>query len=237
MSNDNIRLNQLGYYPHAVKRFVVVNSTADAFQVRDPEGKTVYEGKLMDRGLWKTSNEYVKTGDFSSFQKPGKYRVFIKDKGKSYPFKIKDHLYKEALKASLKSYYYQRASLELTERYAGLWKRPRGHPDNRCFYHPTSGRSKGYMNSPGGWYDAGDYNKYIVNAGVSVCTMLALYELYPEAIKDNAINIPASGNGISDLLDEVRYELDWVLTMQDDDQPNQPPDHPIPVKPGDEYLG
>ena len=103
MSNEDIRINQLGYYPRAIKRFVVANSTATTFQIHDLKGKTVYEGKLMDRGLWKTSNEYVKTGDFSSFQKPGKYRIYIKDKGKSFQFKIKDHLYREALKASLKS--------------------------------------------------------------------------------------------------------------------------------------
>ena len=73
------------------------------------------------------------------------------------------------------------------------------------------------MSSPKGWYDAGDYNKYIVNAGVTVSTMLTFYENFPESVPDNYLNIPESGNGVSDLLDEIKYELDWAETMQDTD--------------------
>ncbi len=72
------------------------------------------------------------------------------------------------------------------------------------------------MPSPGGWYDAGDYNKYIVNAGYTVSMLLSLYENFPDAARDD-MNIPESGNNISDLLDEIKWELDWAETMQDKD--------------------
>lgn len=204
LASDDIRLNQLGYYPKTVKRFVVTDSSADKFLVQNLEGKTLYKGKLVDRGYWKLSNENVKTGDFSSFQEPGQYRIFVKVKGKSHEFEIKAHLYGDVLTAALKSYYFQRASIKLEETYAGQWQRPMGHPDNRCFYHPTSGRSVGFKSSPGGWYDAGDYNKYTVNAGVTVCTLLSLYERLPQVINDQSPRIPGSGNDISNLLDELR---------------------------------
>ena len=73
------------------------------------------------------------------------------------------------------------------------------------------------MASPGGWYDAGDYGKYVVNGALSTGQMLLLCTLYPQAVTDQALHIPESGNGISDLLDELKYELDWLLTMQDED--------------------
>jgi endoglucanase len=123
----------------------------------------------------------------------------------------------ELAKILAKSYYYQRASQALDARYAGQWARPAGHLDTHVAYHPSSGHSEGFTSSPGGWYDAGDYNKYVVNAGISVAQLLAAYEAAPEIFADGSLNIPESGNGQNDLLDEVKYELDWLRTMQDED--------------------
>jgi endoglucanase len=116
-----------------------------------------------------------------------------------------------------KSYYYQRASQELYARYAGQWSRQAGHADTRVAFHPSSGHTEGFLSSPGGWYDAGDYNKYIVNAGISVGQLLMAYWAAPEIFIDGTLDIPESGNGQNDLLDEVKYELDWMKTMQDSD--------------------
>jgi endoglucanase len=123
----------------------------------------------------------------------------------------------ELAKILTKSYYYQRASQELEARYAGQWSRPAGHPDTHVAFHPSSGHSEGFLSSPGGWYDAGDYNKYIVNAGISVGQLLMAYWAAPELLADGTLDIPESGNGQNDLLDEVKYELDWMKTMQDGD--------------------
>lgn len=215
--SGDIRLNQLGFYPEAVKTFVVVGTEADVFDLRDGRGETVYTGDLVDRGKWDKSNESVKTGKFSDFNRRGQYTVHVKDKGASHPFEIKDNLYHDAHTAAMKSYYFHRASLDLEERYAGIWNREAGHPDTIVYFHPSSGRSEGSTRSPGGWYDAGDYNKYVVNGGITVGTILSFHELIPEALGDGSLNIPESGNGLHDLLDEVKYELDWILTMQDDD--------------------
>ncbi|MBN2348990.1 MAG: glycoside hydrolase family 9 protein [Bacteroidales bacterium] len=216
--SDMIKINQLGYFPDGVKTFVVVDTAAIKFELINTKGKKVFEGNLSGTKFWEPSGEYLQTGDFSDFKDTGTYMVVVKNLGSSYPFKIGSDIYKEALKASLKSYYYIRASMEILPEYGDIYSRPMAHPDTQCYFHETTGYpAEDFISSPGGWYDAGDYNKYIVNGGITNATMLDLYELYPDVVTDNYTNIPESNNGISDLLDEVKYELDWFLTMQDKD--------------------
>lgn len=214
---DSIRINQIGYYPESVKQFVVVDAGAFKFDVVDVKNRVVFSGELRDNGIWEASGEKVWLGDFSKFKKPGNYRVLLNEGTASYQFEIKPAVYGDALNAAIKSYYFQRSSMPVLETFGGKYKRAAGHPDTQAIFHPSSGKTTGTMSSPGGWYDAGDYGKYIVNAALSVGQMLNLIEQYPEIIKDATLNIPESGNGIGDLWDELKYELDWMLTMQDGD--------------------
>ena len=215
--SDQIRINQIGFYPSSVKQFTIVDTKASDFKLVDSYSNKVFSGKLIDQGTWETSGEKVMLGDFSGFTAPGAYYVVVDDTIASFPFKIGENIYKPILRAAVKSYYFQRASMPIEERYGGEYQRAAGHPDDKCFYHPSSGRSEGTLSSPGGWYDAGDYGKYVVNASLSTGQMLLLLEQYPRVITDGGQNIPESSNDINDLWDELRYELDWILTMQDDD--------------------
>jgi endoglucanase len=116
-------------------------------------------------------------------------------------------------------YYYQRTGIELKSAYVGKYAREMGHPDNQVVVHNSAATDKiptgTIINSSKGWYDAGDYNKYIVNSGISMYTLLALYEDFPEYSKTLKLNIPESDNNIPDLLDEINWNLRWMLTMQD----------------------
>lgn len=215
--SDQIRINQIGFYPSSVKQFTIVDTEASTFKVVDGYKNKVFSGELVDQGVWDASGEKVMLGDFSSFTAPGAYYIVVNDTIASYPFKIQKELYRDALRESIKSYYFQRASLPIEEEYGGIYQRGAGHPDDQCIYHPSTGRTQGTLNSPGGWYDAGDYGKYIVNASLSVGQMLLILEQFPEFMNNVGLNIPESGNGIIDLWDELRYELDWIQTMQDDD--------------------
>jgi endoglucanase len=216
-TSENIRLNQLGYFPGSVKKVVVTDSKSEEFRLIDTAGETVFTGRMQDKGEWDLSKEMVKIADFSTFTLPGIYMIYVKDLGLSYPFQVNTTIYTDVFRASIKAFYIQRASAAIEEQYAGKYNHPLAHPDTECFYHPSSGKSRGKMSSPKGWYDAGDYNKYIVNAGVTVSTLLTFYENYPQSLPDKSLNIPESGNGMSDLLDEIKYELDWAETMQDKD--------------------
>jgi len=214
--SEKIRLNQLGYYPKAPKIAIsVIQHVGDEFSVIDAEGTSVFSGRLGKERNWKLSGESVRWIDFSELSKPGIYRVKIGDV-ESWPFRIGHDVWRAAAVSILKSYYLQRASFELEEEFAGIYLRPAGHPDTACVYHSSSGRD-GLLYAPGGWYDAGDFGKYIVSAGVTLGNMMSLYEMIPDIFPDGSINIPESGNSISDLLDEVKVELDWFKYMQDDD--------------------
>ena len=109
--------------------------------------------------------------------------------------------------------------MKITSEFGGKWARPEGHPDTAVIVHvsaATKQRPEGTkISSPGGWYDAGDYNKYIVNSGITTYTLLLFYQMYPEYCKNFTDNIPESNNGISDVLNELLYNLRWMLTMQD----------------------
>jgi len=207
--------------PEATKQVWVANSKATCFEIQDTNGVVVFNGDLVDKGEWEASEEKLKYGDFSSFKTPGSYVVWVADKGISYTFDIKKDIYDEAFVAAMKTYYYQRASAELTEEYAGKWHRPLGQPDTMVYFHESTGKPqtkpKAYKNASKGWYDAGDLNKYVVNSGVTVGTLFTIFDMYPDLFSDNQLNIPESGNGIPDFLDELKWQLDWFYTMQDDD--------------------
>ncbi|RYU95093.1 glycoside hydrolase family 9 protein [Emticicia agri] len=218
--NENIRLNQVGFYPDASKVAVWVGELQSDFEViKQNKKKVVFKGKLSNQRTNAISQKTTQLADFSALHKPGKYYISIGNKGFSYSFEIKKDIHREAAKASLKGFYYQRVSTDLPEKYAGKWHRAAGHRDDKVLLHPSAASKERPENtlisSTKGWYDAGDYNKYIVNSGITMATLFSLYEDYPEYCKDFEINIPESKNGIPDLLDEALWNLRWMLTMQD----------------------
>ncbi len=217
---ENIRLNQIGFYPNANKEAVVMGDKKELFFVLSESKKdTIFKGKLSPQRINSISQKTTQIADFSGVKKEGKYVIHVPNSGFSYPFEIKKQIHREVAIASLKGYYYQRMSTELLEKHAGIYKRPAGHPDNKVMIHAsaaTKERPEGYViSAPRGWYDAGDYNKYIVNSGISMGTLFLLYENHPEFLKSFEANIPESGNPVPDLLDEALWNLRWMLAMQD----------------------
>lgn len=219
--NANLmRFNQIGFYPNAPKVAVIVNAGAGDFSVVDEAtGETVFTGTLSDAQTWSLSDERVRRADFSELSQPGDYRLVVNTFGTSFPFSIEERVHAPVAQAALKGYYYQRMSMPLEEAYAGRWARPAGHPDTEVLVHPSAAseaRPAGtVIAAPRGWYDAGDYNKYIVNSGISTYTLLALYEHYPDFARRLETNIPESGDDVPDVLDESLWNLRWMLDMQD----------------------
>ena len=214
---ENIRINQIGYFINGPKIVVVADVHSEHFTILDEAKKTVFEGSLEAKGTWDKSGESVLLGDFSSLKTVGTYTIQLDNGDTSYSFAIGNDMYKDLKIATVKSFYLHRISMPIEEQFAGIYHRPLGHADLQRPFHPSTGKTSGTLDTPGGWYDAGDYGKYMINAGVSVGIMLGMHERYPDAYPDGSLNIPESGNGISDLLDELKYEIDWMLTMQDDD--------------------
>ena len=218
--DEHIRLNQSGFYPNAPKIAVVINDSIDHnfYVVNADKHDTIYTGTLSDVQHSNNSSLTTRIADFSAFTKTGNYIVVAGNK-QSYRFSIQKNVLHQAAVASLKGFYYQRMSMPLEERYAGKWARAEGHPDTVVYIHSsaaTTQRSEGtIVSSPGGWYDAGDYNKYIVNSGITVATLLSAYEDFSGYFNNLKTNIPESNDNIPDILNEALYNIRWMLTMQD----------------------
>ena len=221
-----IAVNQIGFYPQSPKQAIVANlPEATHFSIISENGETVFCGQL---GVVRQSNNssiVTRIADFSEFKQTGKYTVVVETGHAqslqivSPVFTISKNVHNEAAKSVIKGFYYQRVSMPLEERYAGIWARPAGHPDDKVIIHPSAATEKRptgtIISSPGGWYDAGDYNKYIVNSGITMGTLLSAYEDFPAYFDKLNLNIPESGNPAPDILNEILYNLRWMLTMQD----------------------
>ncbi|MEO8406122.1 MAG: glycoside hydrolase family 9 protein [Chitinophagaceae bacterium] len=216
-----IRLNQLGFYPTAPKLAVVTGSiSASTFHiVAENSTAVLFTGTLGEEKQSAYSSTKTRIADFSAFTKSGRFVILVDGVAPSYTFTISNDANKKAAIATLKGYYYQRVSMPLEEKYAGKWHRQAGHPDTAVYVHgsaATAQRPEGtIISTPGGWYDAGDYNKYIVNSGISMGTLLSAYEDFPVYYNSLQTNIPESSDKVPDILNEIIYNLRWMLTMQD----------------------
>lgn len=213
-------MNQIGFYPDSPKHAVVTEGEPDVFYILTPDfSDTLYTGQLGPIREAPNSGERVRMADFSDFSETGTYILWITKLGYSWQFKVSPRIYEDVAKASLKGYYHQRASTDIPYEYGGKWARPAGHPDTLVVVHPSAATSErpahSVISAPKGWYDAGDYNKYSVNSGISMGTLFSLYEDFPEYMSQFMVDIPESGNELPDILDENLWNLRWFLNMQD----------------------
>lgn len=214
-----IRVNQVGYAPADSKTATIEdNGKAESYVIKDANtGKTVWKGKALRTVTSPWSRKEREIIDFTSLTEPGTY--IITNGKDSQQIVITDRPYEALSIGALKAFYLQRSGETIHEKYAGIYARPAAHLDDHVEIHPSAAsesRPAGtYIESRGGWYDAGDYNKYIVNSAFSVGIMLDAYEMAPEYFKKLSVNIPESGNDIPDLLDELAVNLRWMQTMQD----------------------
>lgn len=218
--SDDIMVNQKGYYPYAPKIAAVRDHESGTFYITSPDlSDTLFTGKLEGPKSVDYSPVNTWLADFTGFSLAGNWVVTVPGLGYSWPFEIKSRVHEELAKSSLRSYYFQRMSTSLPYEYAGPWSRPAGHPDNHVMVHASAAnqnRPEGtIISAPKGWYDAGDYNKYVVNSGITMGTMLSAWEDFPGYYRDLTLNIPETGNGIPDILNEQLWNLRWMIRMQD----------------------
>ncbi len=211
-----ILLNQLGYLPSHAKLATVLlakipSQTTDpiTFRLRSENHAVVFEGKLSTPALDAASGDTTAQADFSAITTPGTYRLEIAGT-LSDPFAINANVYADALRLTTRGYYGQRCGCAVD--LGNGYHHPACHPDGA--FDPTSGRS-GSVPNAGGWHDAGDYGRYIVNSGISTGTLLWAWEMYPDALRNLTLDIPESGHAIPDFLAEIKWNLNWMLSLQD----------------------
>jgi len=213
-----IKVDQVGYLTTAAKLALVSSHTAaTAFTVnQSKDGKVAWPGgKLSAPVEDPDSGDQVQVADFSKLVKPGTYYIDVPGVGRSWDFEIGLDVYANTWRLAMRSYYGQRCgtAVDLGPEFPG-YKHDACHLEGA--YHASSGKTGPHV-SKGGWHDAGDYGRYVVNSGISTGTLLWTYEMFGSRIKSVDLKIPESGNGSPDILNEIKWNLDWMLSMQDDD--------------------
>jgi len=204
-----IHLNQAGFAVNLPKKAVITGKGEYCFVV-SADNELIFEPTLTEPYFDAASGDTVRIADFSEIKKPGEYFLFADSLSKR--FFIREHPYRDLAGALVKGMYYQRCGCALEEKHAGSFRHDICHTGKAALIHDDNV----VVDVCGGWHDAGDYGRYIVPGAVTIAHMLYAYELFPNAFQDN-LNIPESGNGVPDILNECRYELEWMMKMQRED--------------------
>ncbi|MEU5318500.1 glycoside hydrolase family 9 protein [Streptomyces sp. NPDC021056] len=222
-----VRVNQVGYLPDGPKRATVVTTSTQSltWQLRNASGTVVSSGSTTPRGADTPSGQSVQVADFSSYQDTGSGYVLTVDGNNSHPFDIRANLYDGLRSDAMEFFYHQRSGIAIDASLVGsAYAHPAGHlgvaPNKGDTSVPCqSGVCDYTQDVRGGWYDAGDHGKYVVNGGISAWLVVNSFERAKRAGKDAALGdstlrVPERGNGTPDVLDEARWELDFLMRMQ-----------------------
>ena len=204
----DILTNQIGYRVNDTKTAVVRGeSVGDSFSVYSVKDETtpVMTGKLGEAVKNSSANETDRIADFTAVNVPGEYYITCGDLDKSYTFTVSENPYQKMLDDSVRMLYLQRCGVEIEDK---DFSHPECHTSLATIYQTTE-----KIDVSGGWHDAGDYGRYVVPGAKTVADLLYSYQANPELYSDN-IGIPESGNNVPDVLDEARFELEWMLKMQ-----------------------
>ncbi|GJF27883.1 endoglucanase [Kitasatospora sp. NE20-6] len=226
-AGSTVRVNQLGYLPDGPKRATVVSSATAplAWQLRNAAGTAVASGTTTVRGADAASGDATHLADFSAWTGTGTGFTLVVDGQTSYPFDISAALYDGLRADSMQFFYQQRSGIAIDAALAGsAYARPAGHlgvaPNKGDTSVPCQAGVCDYsLDVRGGWYDAGDQGKYVVNGGIATWQLVNSFERAHRAggdagVGDSTLKVPERGNGTPDVLDEARWELDFLMRMQ-----------------------
>ncbi|MGO9339598.1 MAG: glycoside hydrolase family 9 protein [Terracidiphilus sp.] len=210
-----IKVDQVGY-PLDGPKVALVSATGKRFELkRSSDGVVVFQGNLTAPQADADTGDQVQAADFSGFSKPGTYYLEIAGVGRSWSFALGNSIYARPYYMAMRGFYGQRCgtAVDMGPEFHGF-SHPACHLHGE--FHASSGKA-GERDNIGGWHDAGDYGRYEVNSSISVGTLLWAWEIYGHKLKDISLKIPETCNGTPDILNEARWNLEWMLKMQDED--------------------
>jgi endoglucanase len=210
-----IQVDQVGY-PLRGPKVALVTLPAATFEVRrSSDNAVVFRGRLAPPQADPDTGDQVQAADFSRFRAVGSFYLQVPGVGRSWDFSISSNVFEHTYFMAMRAFYGQRCgtAVDMGPDFPG-YSHPACHLHGE--FHASSGAT-GPRNNVGGWHDAGDYGRYVVNSGISTANLMWAWELFAKKIKQIALRIPESGNGTPDILNEARWNLEWMLKMQDSD--------------------
>ncbi|WP_084546377.1 glycoside hydrolase family 9 protein [Glycomyces arizonensis] len=227
-TGPRVRVNQVGYLPDGPKHATVVTDATEpvAWELADAAGEVVATGETAVHGEDATSGSSVHTIDFSSVTATGSDFTLTADGETSYPFAIGGDIYSDLAADALSFYYPQRSGIAIDDAIAPGYGREAGHvgvaPNQGDVSVPCFEDACDYtLDVSGGWYDAGDHGKYVVNGGISAAQVMSVYERAlnapggdPARLADGSLRLPEHGDDVPDVLNEARWEMEFLLSMQ-----------------------
>lgn len=224
----SVHINSLGYL-HDHKKEITVSSDAKTFELKQTsDNKTVYKGNTVGPNYQEDVNQNLWIADFSAFSKIGEYYIQLDNGERSESFLINSKIYDTPFATVMNSFYLLRCGTAVTAEHKGdLF-----HHES-CHHNDAYGDYIGYpgviVDGTGGWHDAGDYGKYVVNAGITMGVLLFTWEHLQENIIESSYRIPKArvgrdagekagegdevNNHLPHYLEELKWEMDWLLKM------------------------
>ncbi len=209
----SIRLNTVGFLPDRPKQATIALVCTNFAIVRVGDGKAVYRGVVTGPRVNADTGEELFLADFTAVRESGSFQIDVAGVGRSAPFRIAANVYNDAFRTVTRGMYLWRCGASVA-----------GERDGQTFAHAVCHTNDAWLDFVGGghtardstrgWHDAGDYNKYVVNAGVTVGCMFRAWDDFRPQLEKVRLDLPESGGKTPDFLAEIKWELDWLLTMQ-----------------------
>lgn len=211
--NQNIHINSLGFLPQSTKKATIVGESKSFVIKQSADQAVVFQGKIPEVVFQKDVNQTVGIADFSAFTKNGKYYLETPEGTKSEEFEISPNVYNQAFYTSMRAFYLWRCGSAVEGKHNGInFSHEVCHLEDG--YEDYQGKPDQRRDGTKGWHDAGDYGKYVVNAGITVGMMFMAWDQFQENLKNFKLDLPETAAGYPDFLKEMKWETDWLLTMQ-----------------------
>ena len=219
-ADTDIHLNSLGFLPGFTKKATITSECSRFKIVNIQNGKAIFSAEVTGPFFQADVNQNVWIADFSQFKKKDKFYLEVPEVGRSIDFEIGENVYNTALYTSMRAFYLWRCGTAVEGTHQG-----------QRFAHTECHLQDGFLdflgkkdvirNGTGGWHDAGDHGKYVVNAGITVGMLFYAWDHFHDKLKRRSFDLPETAPGYPDLLKELKWEIDWLLKMQVPDSAGQ----------------
>ena len=208
-----IRLNSIGYPPAAAKQASIAAPCTNFTVIRLIDHSNVFSGNIAGPVLNPDTREQLFTADFSAVTADGDYQLDVPGVGRSAPFRVAADVYRQPYYLVMRGFYLWRCGTAVKATYQGkTFAHAACHTNDAWLDYVGGGHTR--KDGTKGWHDAGDYNKYTVNAGITVGCLFRAWEDFGPQLRRVGLDLPESGGKLPDFLAELKWETDWLFTMQ-----------------------